>query len=78
MTAAGTDGADGRGRCPTGADQHDELFRSGDGGVEQVALQHHPCADSASSRIESRPGGEKNSVLATELGWISRTTTPGG
>ena len=36
--------ADRGGQGPGGADQHDELLGAGDGGVQQVTLQHHPGA----------------------------------
>jgi len=35
---------DGHGERAAGADQHDEFFAAADGGVEQVALQHHVVA----------------------------------
>src|SRR5690242_21689884 len=44
VAAAGADGADGGGQGAAGADEDDQLFGAGDGGVEQVALQHHPGA----------------------------------
>ena len=44
VAASGTHGADGGGQRAPGADLLDEFFRPGDGGVEQIALQHHPRA----------------------------------
>ncbi|MCP2339446.1 pimeloyl-ACP methyl ester carboxylesterase [Actinomadura rupiterrae] len=42
VAAAGGGGADGGGEGPAGAGEDDELLGPGDGGVEEVALQHHP------------------------------------
>ena len=42
VAAAGSGGADGLGECAAGSDEDDELLGSGDAGVEEVALQHHP------------------------------------
>jgi len=42
VAAACSGRADGLGERAAGTDEHDELPRAGDAGVEQVALQHHP------------------------------------
>src|SRR6476620_1065519 len=44
VAAAGALGADGGGQGAAGSGQDDELLGSGDAGVEQVALEHHPGA----------------------------------
>jgi hypothetical protein len=44
VTASGADSANGVADGFFGADQHDEFLGPGNGGVEQVALQHHPGA----------------------------------
>jgi hypothetical protein len=41
VTASGADSANGVADGLLGADQHDEFLGPGNGGVEQVALQHH-------------------------------------
>jgi hypothetical protein len=44
VTASGANSANGLADGFFGANQHDEFLGSGDGGVKQVALQHHPGA----------------------------------
>jgi hypothetical protein len=56
VTAAGAGGADGDGQDVAAADQHDQAFGQGDGGVEQVAPQQGVCAHGRWAWIPAIPG----------------------